>query len=152
MANKVFSQLTQTTVPLDSDIICIELTGGAYRHILKSDFMKDFDAVNYTESIYDNGSLASGTLTPNCDTNGNSHKVTITGNITIEAPTKALVSGQFVSGFIRIAGGDAHAVTWGATYDWGDDGAPTLTSNSIIGFFRESGDTNTSVWHKGGFA
>lgn len=153
MANKLFSQLTQTTVTANTDLICIELTGGAYRYILKSDLIKSFDAIRYTEVSYTD-SIATGTYTHDTDTNGNSLDLTITGAITMAQPTATLTGDQYISGSMEIHGWDTNAITWNGTdWDWGDIGEPTtLTARMLIWFYRKSGDTKTLVGLGGAFA
>jgi len=153
MAIKVFSQLTQATVPLNTDLICIELAGGAYRHILKSDFMKSFDAIQYTETS-NSISIASGTLTLDTDANGNSHDVTVTGAITMGQPSATLTGDEFISGSIEIHGWQTHTITWGGSdWDWGSAGEPaTPTARMMLWYYRKAGDTKTLVSLGGAFS
>ena len=153
MANKVFSALTQTTVPLSTDLICIELTGGAYRYILKSDFMKSFDAIQYTEESF-TASIATGTYTHDSDTNGNSLDLTITGAITMAEPTASLTGDQYISGSMEIHGWQTHAITWNvADWDWGSAGEPVFpTARMLVWYYRKAGDTKTLVGLGGEFS
>ena len=150
---KLFTELANKSAPVDADILAIEEgSSGNYYNITIADLLKNINLIAFTESTYDNGNLASGTLTPDCDTDGNSHKVTMTGAATIEVPTKTLTGDQSIEAAINILGGDTYTVTWGFNWDWGDAGAPTLTANSMIGFYRRAGDTKTKAWHHGGYA
>ena len=151
---KLFSELANKTNPDDTDILAIESSLGIYYYVTRGNLLKAINLVSFTESEYDNGNVAAGTFTPNCDTNGNSHLVTLTGSgVTIEVPTKSLTGDQMIEGGLTIVGGDSNAIAgWGANWDFGDEGTPTLTSKSVIGFKRRAGDTKTIAWHKGGYA
>lgn len=152
MANKLFSELTVTTITDDTDIIAIELDGGGYRYIVKSDMLKDFNAIGYTETSF-TASIATGTYTHDCNTNGNSLDLTITGAITMAQPTKTLSGDQYISGSMEIHGWDTHAITWsGADWDWGSAGVPsTKTARMLVWFYRKAGDTKTLAGLGGAF-
>ena len=153
MSNVFFSDLTPDTVPLADHIIAIELSAGGYIYMLKSDFESEFNAVKYTETSH-SASVASGTYTHDCDTNGNSLDLTITGAITMGQPTKTLSGDQFISGSMEIHGWDSNAITWsGANWDWGSAGEPsTQTARMLVWFYRKAGDTKTLAGLGGAFA
>lgn len=148
---KKISELTAITTPAIADVLAI-VQGAATYKIAIADLFKIMAMSSFTETEYDNGSVASGTFTPDCDTNGNSHRVTLTGTVTFEVPTRTLTGSEMIEGGITVIGGDTNTPTWGADWDWGTAGAPTLTAKSMLGFKRRAGDTKTMVWHVGGFS
>jgi len=142
MAIKI-TDLPPTTSVNEGDVTVI-VQGGVTKKASKKTLSKGQNFVRVTEGFHDYGSVASGTVTPNCD-NANIHVINATGGITIETPAATLVAGQSISGAIELIGGDVNAITWGANYDWGGS-APVLSSVALIGFRREFGDTKTKIW------
>jgi len=152
MANKKFSELTNQTTSDDADIIAVESSGGSYYHIIKSNLLKLINMIGYTETSYTD-SIATGTYTHNCTTNGNSLDLTITGAITMAQPSKTLTGDQFISGSMEIHGWDSNVITWGGSdWDWGGAGEPGApTARMLIWFYRKAGDTKTLVGLGGEF-
>lgn len=150
----VFSELPSQDSPDGDDLLAIEDGAtGVYYHVTRDDLMKGINLGVFTETEYDNGTISSGTFTPDCDNDGNSHKVTIGGDCTIEVPTKTLTGSKMIEAGITVIAGGSHTVSWGSNWDWGSAGAPTLsTGKTVIGFKRTAGDTKTMAWHHGGYA
>lgn len=64
--------------------------------------------------------------------NAQAAKVTLGGNRTLDNPTNLIAGGTYVLRVIQDATG-SRTLSYGSAYDWGDDGAPTLSTaaNSI---------------------
>ena len=151
---KKISELNPITAITSLTAIVAITEGLSTYKVTIDNLLKNIKLVSFKESEYNNGSIASGTFTPDCDANGNSHLITLTGaGVTIEVPTKTLTGDDLIEGSINIKGGDVNAIAgWGVNWTFGTAGEPTLTADSEIGFKRTAGDTKTKAWHNGGFA
>jgi len=144
------SALTATTSSSNTDYLVID--NGSANKILKSDLTKQISLDQVLTSYRNDGVIAGGTYTPDCTAYANDFFITLSGNVTIEVPTVSFGTQQSVWGSIEIINGDTYSIIWGANWDWGESGVPTLTSKSLIGFYRKDSDVKTKAWHKGGFA
>jgi hypothetical protein len=77
------------------------------------------------------------TVTPDAS-DGNVFYLTMTANCTINAPVNG-ADGQHIT--LEVSSG-GHTVTWGAGWDFGDAGAPTLSgagiADVISGYYKET--------------
>jgi len=148
MAIVKISELPEAVTVNDQDVMPISISGitkGASR----SDFLADQDIVTYVEDTHDYGSVASGTVTPDC-ANAANHLITATGAITLAAPIATILTDRMVMGFITIKGGDLNAITFDANYDWGDAGEFSLIETSVFAYQRGLGDVKTKIWSVNG--
>jgi len=153
IVTKLFTDLVKKSDPNDLDVFVLQDgSSGVYYYVVRSDLLNNINLEVFTETEFDNGTVSSGTFTPDCDTKANSHLVTILGDCTIEVPTKTMTGNQMIEAGLTIINGDSYTVSWGTNWDWGDAGEPTLTTKSIIGFKRRAGETKTKAWHHGGYS
>ena len=103
---------------------------------------------------HDFGSVASGVISPNVDEESNLFRVTLTGaGVTIMPPVAILSGTQHIEGSFNIIGGDTNAPVWGAGWDFGTEGEPTLSANSLVGYYQVNGDALVKAWtFNGGFS
>jgi len=145
--------LTVTAVPDDAYIVFTDPLDSFDKRLTRDQFTSDIILSKYLESIFDMGSiLVAETATPNIDTNGVNHTMTIAGDCTIAVPVVTLPAGKMVSGMIEVIAGSSYNITWGSSYDWGSDGLPTITGTALFGYSRISGNVKTRIWVKDGFS
>ena len=82
-----------------------------------------------------------------CDSNV--HKITLTENITINAPTGPTngLSGQVINFIIKQDETAGHTVTWDTVYRWPSGTAPTITATSFgVDVITAQYDSDDGVW------
>lgn len=110
---------------------------------------------DYGETYYDNGNV-SGSVTIDL-TNGNHHKLTLTGNVTSLTISNPSPSGNAMPIYLYIKQDStgSRTVTWPASFDWGTAGSPTLTTTAnkgdIIAAVTKNAGTNwyPNVYNQG---
>ena len=92
------------------------------------------------------GSITSNTYTPNC-CNSNVHRLTLTSNTTIAAPTNAL-SGQVMNFIIKQDGTGNWTVTWNSVFKFPSGTAPTITAAAgSVDVVTMQYDATDEVWY-----
>lgn len=92
------------------------------------------------------GAIDSSAYTPDC-TNSNVHRLVLTENITMNAPTNPL-SGQVINLILKQDGTGGHTVTWNAAYKFPGGTDPTITAAAgSVDVVTMQYDATDSVWY-----
>jgi len=154
VASEKISQMTAGAPAVNTDLFVIARGGDNYRltglnvsTLTISNLLAQtnlFTAGNATEQH--TGTIAASAYTPNC-AESNVHRLVLTGNITMNAPTNAL-SGQVLNLIIKQDGTGNRTVTWNSAYKFPGGTDPTITAAAgSVDVVTMQYDATDSVWY-----
>lgn len=154
MASRKISDMTSGAPAVNTDLLVIARGGANYRltnlnlstlvvtNLLgqTNTFTKGNATAQHT------GAIVSSAYTPNC-ANSNVHRLVLTENITMNAPTNPL-SGQVINLILKQDGTGGRTVTWNSIYKFPGGTDPTITSAaSAVDVVTMQYDATDAVWY-----